>query len=127
MYIGLSPTNVVKLTDISRVSYDVNTNESCFHLNNQDYVTVVGRKYFDTYINFLTLSRNVLFIQDLIDRQENLDKIMTFHLSDPANNHEVIQVLDNADELIKKATEKKVARVGQLDFDFPIDSENILN
>lgn len=132
MYIGLSKTDVVKLTDIIRVEYDETMNLTFFHLSSGGFVSVGGRSHYDTYTNFLILSRNLLFIQDLVDRKDNLDKVMAFHNSDPSNNHEIIQALDNAEELIKKATEAKarmakLAPAGQLDFDFPIDSENILN
>lgn len=107
MFLGLSKTDVVKLSDIIRVEYDETMSTTFFHLSAGGFVSIEGRKFYDTYINFLTLSRNVLFMQDLIDRQDKVDKALEFHLSDSNNNPEIIVALDNVEELIKKVKEAK--------------------
>ena len=125
MYIGLSPTNLVSFGCIEGVSYDKNTDTTDFYTKSGRRIEVAGRQHFDIYNNFLILSRNLLTIKDFTDRQENFDKIIKFHYSDPANNHEMIQMLDNADKLIKLTKEAKNRQPEQLDLFNATD--NVLN
>jgi len=114
MYIGITPTTLVSFACIESVEYDEGLDTTDFYTKSGRRIEVAGRQHFDVYNNFLILSRNLITIKDFTDRQENFDKIVEFHFSDPANNHEMVQMLDKADELIKLTKEAKTRKPEQL-------------
>lgn len=115
MYIGITENNLISFGCIESVSYNEDSDTTDFYTKSGRIIEVAGRQHYDVYKNFLILSRNLLAIKDFTDRQENFNKIIEFHFSDPANNHEMIQMLDKADQLIKLTKEAKTRQPEQLD------------
>ncbi len=92
-------------------------------------IHVNGHQTYDILNAMLIMQGDVVKIQDIADRQEQLDKLLSFHATEDGK-HKFIKLLDNADKFVdilsKQISKAKSGQADQAEFDFDtLTADNI--